>query len=144
MLMIVLALIANPESLFRVTKSENGNEVIYSAVLGERCNLLGVSVDWRMADGHREPLLPIETPIYGIADRQALGPGATRVTVRGAPEHPFVVRFAETKDGCRAHAEVEIEGTRVRLGEVAIGPGLSIYLMGAALLDARKIRHRVR
>jgi hypothetical protein len=115
-------------TLFFVSKSENRNQVVYEVRVDESCRLLGdspVFAIWRMLElgpTRTEPLLPLESPAYGIArqeivERSGSG-GAVRIALRALPDREILVRSGEIDGKCVATATTHINDTRARLFNV--------------------------
>jgi hypothetical protein len=69
-----------------------------------------------------EPLLPLESPAYGIArqeivERSGSG-GAVRIALRALPDREILVRSGEIDGKCVATATTHINDTRARLFNV--------------------------
>jgi hypothetical protein len=108
-------------TVFRITKSENRNQVHYGIRLDARCFPEGdapVVGYWRdLEKGPKvvNPLLGREQPAYGI-ERQRVVPAAggkglaeVSLTLRAMPKRPVTIRIRREPDGrCTARAEMRI------------------------------------
>jgi hypothetical protein len=113
-------------SLFFISKTENRNQVHFSARVDAACGPVGpapVQAYWRMLERGplvTEPLLPREERAYGIA-RQTVEGGVIRLTLRAIPTRPIVVRTWRAPDGkCLSASSTVIAGFNARLFNVHV------------------------
>ncbi len=146
-------------ALFFVSKSENKNQVAYEVRVDDSCRLVGdapVYAYWRMLElgpTRTEPMLPIETPAYGIARQQILergrSGGTVRVTLRALPDRAILVHTTASDGKCLATATTLIDETPAYLvnvhARISWPFGVASLLMtGWAESDGRLVRETLR
>ena len=149
------------QSMFRITKSENSNEVHYGVRLDGSCQPRGDSPVfgyWRVNErgGALSPLTSREQSAYGVRPRQPVthrpdGTSIIRVTLAALPGREVVVKVDRAEDGaCHASAQLRIGGQRAELRRVHVQLGglfgLSVdhlRLDGRSLRDAAAVHERV-
>jgi hypothetical protein len=146
-------------SVFRITKSENRNEVHYGLRVDEDCaprTAKPLQPYWRMHERGSdilEPLLAIERGAYGVGPQTQTRSGDGRIVTRTAlasvPERVLRIVSQATRAGCEASAitriadEPEARLTRIHVTLMAFAMIDHIELLGHAP-DGRVVRERIR
>ena len=114
-------------SIFFVTKSDNGNQVHYGVQVNPDCSLKSsqpVYPYWKLESGRLEGLLAIEVPIFGIANQSVSGNEVVMEinALRGREiSKPITIRSTETgSQGCQILAFTQINGEVTGLSQVHI------------------------
>jgi hypothetical protein len=116
-------------SAFFIARSTNKNQVHYGVRVDEACNVVGeqpVYGYWRMFEkrGEIEPILSMEMPAYGLADKQLVerraGSTSVHVKLRAFPDRPLVITVAKGERGCEGVATTPIAGKDARLHSIYV------------------------
>ena len=138
---------ANTQSVFRIQKSENRNEVHYAIRVDAQCHPSGkqpVFGYWREFEkGPRavSPLLSHEQPAYGLmpprsVERTASG-GRVRVSLRAFPERLLTIEVQRAGTGCAARALTTIHKQPAMLNSIYVQIG---FLFSVEYAIARGVR----
>ncbi|MEH2465216.1 DUF4833 domain-containing protein [Nostoc sp.] len=118
---------ASLNSIFFITKSDNGNQVHYGVLTNADCSLKApkaVYPYWKLESGRLERLLNIEVPAFGIASQSVSGNEVVMQVngfkTRGISK-PITIRSIQLKSqGCQISAFTKINGEATRLLQVHI------------------------
>jgi hypothetical protein len=114
-------------SIFFITKSDNGNQVHYGVQTNADCSLKTPKPAypyWKLESGRLEGLLTIEVPVFGIASQSVSGKEVV-MEVNGFKgrgiSKPIMIRSTQLgSQGCQISAFTKINGEATRLLQVHI------------------------
>jgi hypothetical protein len=114
-------------SIFFITKSDNGNQVHYGVQTNADCSLKAPKPAypyWKLESGRLERLLAIEVPAFGIASQSVSG-NEVVMEVNGFKGRgiakPIMIRSTQSENqGCQISAFTQINGEVTRLLQVHI------------------------
>ncbi|MDB9374892.1 DUF4833 domain-containing protein [Nodularia sphaerocarpa] len=114
-------------SIFLISKSDNGNQVHYGVQTDLDCSLKTakpVYPYWKLQNGRLEPLLAMEVPAFGIA-RQSVSGNEVVMEVNGFKGRgiakPIIFRSTQSANqGCQISAFTQINGEVTQLLKVHI------------------------
>ncbi|GAB1538721.1 hypothetical protein NUACC21_13850 [Scytonema sp. NUACC21] len=114
-------------SIFFITKSDNGNQVHYGVQTNADCSLKSPKPAypyWKLESGRLEGLLTIEVPVFGIASQSVSG-NEVIMEVNGFKRRgiskPIMIRSTRLgSQGCQISAFTRINGEAARLLQVHI------------------------
>jgi Domain of unknown function (DUF4833) len=114
-------------SIFLITKSDNGNQVHYGVQTNPDCSLKTpkpVYPYWKLANGRLEYLLALEVPAFGIAS-QSMSGNKVVIEVNGFKSRgifkPIMMQSTRLNNqGCQISAFTKINGETTQLQQIHI------------------------
>ena len=114
-------------SIFFVTKSDNGNQVHYGVQVNQDCSLVKSKPAypyWKLENGRLEGLLSMEVPVFGIASQSVSGSDVV-MEINGFRQRgidkPIMIRSVPGENqGCQIAAFTTINGEAAYLSRIHI------------------------
>ncbi|NET01399.1 MAG: DUF4833 domain-containing protein [Sphaerospermopsis sp. SIO1G2] len=119
-------LLANDlNSVFHISKTDNGNQVHYGIRVNQDCSPQGnnpVSVYWRLENNTTEGLLEPEKPAFGIANQSVSGNQVTLeingLKNRGITRPITIKTFSSPSGDCQGEAWMKIQQNQAQLSKI--------------------------
>ena len=151
--------VAELQSIFHISKSENRNQVHYGASVDANCRPIGAApiyAYWRMLERgptRTEALLDREQPGYGLAAQQVVTRtnhgGTVRVQLRAWPDRAIRIDLFRAHKGCGARAQLDIQHQPAVIQSIYIDIGFLFSInyaqvRGIRVTDGHPVQEKLR
>jgi hypothetical protein len=150
--------VAAVQSIFRIEKNENKNQVHYAVNVDAACRPIGqhpVYGYWRDLERGPtavSPLLSHEQPAYGLGEPRfvhvAASGGEIRISLRGFPERPLTIDTFRIGNGCGARTLTSIQNQPALLSSIYVDIGFLFsvnyaLVRGVRISDGRPVQEKI-